>query len=62
MYQTLIRWFKPRLRQKPAEDGRDPAIHGPERYVRDKIADATAKEVAFWGESTAGMHAASRYR
>lgn len=58
----LIRWFKPRLRKKPAEDARGLSIHGPEAYLISKIADTTAKEVLFRGASTPGMRAASRYR
>lgn len=62
VHQLLFRWFKPRLRKKPAEDAGGLSIHGPEAYLSSKIADTTAKEVVFWGESTRGMHTASRYR
>lgn len=62
VHPMLIRWFKPRLRKKPAEDARGLPIHGPEAYLISKIADTTAKEVLFRGASTPGMRAASRYR
>lgn len=62
MYRMLIRWLKSRLHKKLADDAVDSSIHGPEAYLRNKIADETAGEVAFWGNSTPGMRAASRYR
>lgn len=58
----LIRWLKSRLRKKLAEDAGDSSIHGPEAYLCNKTANATAREVVFWGNSTPGMRAASRYR
>jgi hypothetical protein len=58
----LIRWFTPRLREKPAEDAEILSIRGPEAYLCSKIASEAAKEVVFGSESTPGMRAASRYR
>lgn len=58
----LIRWPKSRLYKKLADDAADSSIHGPEVYLRNKIADETAGEVVFWGNSTPGMRAASSYR
>jgi hypothetical protein len=62
LYQMLIRWFKPRLRKKPAAEAGGLSIYAPGVYLRNKIADTTAKEVVFWGKSTPGIRAASRYR
>jgi hypothetical protein len=62
LYQILVRWFKPRLPNIPTEDAGILPIRGPGAYLCNKIADTAAKEVAFWGESTPGTLAASRYR
>lgn len=47
---------------KPAEEAEGLSIRGPETYLCNKVARVVAKEVAFWGYSTPGMQAASRYR
>ena len=58
----MIRWLKSRLHKRLADDAVDSSIRGPEAYLRNKIVDETAREVVFWGNSTPGMRAASRYR
>jgi len=62
VYQMLIRWFKSRLHKRLVEDVGDSSIHSPEAYLCNKTADVTAREVAFWGNSTPGMRAANKYR
>ena len=62
LYRMLIRWFKARLPKGLVEDVDDSLIRGPGVYLCNKTADAAVREVAFWGNSTPGMRAASRYR